>query len=168
VQADICEYCNTFFQDGFVWRDTDLTITRGTTGSAADKITDDDGYFVKKGFLAGMDVAIEGGYSNVGVHTIATVDASTMTLTSTAELITQDPDATDRNTIGAIKVSRVKWPKDVKVQAAQMVWWLIKRAQDGDVQSESIDDYSVTYAGSHAYPTRVVKGLEKHKRPVYI
>jgi hypothetical protein len=165
VQSDVCDYCGTYFQDGYIWRSsgTELKITRGTTGVAADKLTDASGELTNVGFLAGDDVAIEGGHSNVGVHTVATIHASTMTFTSTAVMRTQDPGSTGSNYMGALTVSRVRWPKGIQLAAAKMVWHLIDKPTPSGIQSESIDDYSVSYAGSHAYPAEVVSQLKAFK-----
>jgi hypothetical protein len=166
VQEDICDFCNTFFRDGYIYRysGSELVITRGTTGSAADKITDAGGYFAARGFLAGDDIAIEGGYSNVGIYTLATVDASTLTLTSTKAVRTQDPSSTGTNYLGTILVSRVKWPKGIKLLAAKMVWHLIDKPKPSGIQSERVDDYSVTYAGGHEYPAEIIAGLKRFRK----
>lgn len=172
VQADLCEYLNTYFQDGYVYRKSGsaLVITRGATSSGttqADKMTDADALFIAKGFLSGMDVAIEGGYSNVGIHSIASLDASTMKFTSTGTLISQDPNSTlDNNYIGTLLISRVNWPRGIKRVVAQIIWYNIQRQKETGVQSESIDDYSVTYAplSSGGYPPHIVSALATYRK----
>jgi hypothetical protein len=49
-----------------------------------------------------------------------------------------------------------------------MVWHMIDKPKPDNVKSESIDDYSVTYVGSHKYPESVAKGLEKYKNVRFI
>ena len=65
-------------------------------------------------------------------------------------------------------VARAAWPKSLKPIAAKMVWHLVDESRKGDVKSESIDDYSVMYAGSNAYPERVLSGLAKYRRAVMV
>jgi hypothetical protein len=172
VQDDVCQYLNTFFQDGYVHRESGsaLVITRATTttGTAApDTITDNDSLFLQKGFLSNMDVAVEGGYSNVGVHHVVTAAAGTLTLSSTGAVITQNPNSTsDNNYIGSIIVSRVNWPRALKRYAAQMIWHNIQKNKPSGAQSESIDDYSITYAPleNGGYPEEVLSGLRKWRK----
>jgi hypothetical protein len=166
VEEDIIDYCNNAFQDGYVYTKGFIECFEG----APDYLEDRNGYFLKAGFDYGMDIYIEGGYSNVGLYRIATdtngdtgsVSDTRLKLQSTGELITQDRDS-EINVIGEIKVSRVKWPKALKPVAAQMVWHMIYILKPDNVKSESIDDYSVTYVGSHKYPESVAAGLEKYK-----
>jgi len=41
-----------------------------------------------------------------------------------------------------------------------MIWHHIDRAKGGGVQSESLDDYSVTYSGTdNGYPAEITAGL---------
>jgi hypothetical protein len=45
-----------------------------------------------------------------------------------------------------------------------MVAHLIDKPKDTGVKSESLGDYSVTYAGSNAYPETVLAGLNKWRK----
>lgn len=171
VQEDLCTYLDTYFQDGYIYRESGsaIVIARGSTStvSAADTITDSDSLFIQKGFASGMDIAIEGGYTNVGIHHVKTAAAGTLTLSSTGVLISQNPNSTlDNNYIGTLKISYVNWPKALKRYAAQMVWFNISRQKATGVQSERIDDYSVTYAplANGGYPPEVLAGLKKWRR----
>ena len=67
-----------------------------------------------------------------------------------------------------LKVSRVNWPKGIKLPVAQMINYLIEHPQPSDIKSETIDDYSVTYVGTNTYPSRVVDGLMKYRKAVLI
>ena len=166
VEEDMIDYCNNAFQDRYVYNEGFIKCYAG----APDYLEDANGNFLKAGFSHGMDIYIEGGYSNVGLYRIATdTDSDTgsvlstqLKLQSTGELITQDRDS-EINTIGDIRVSRINWPKAIKPVAAQMIWTMIDKPLPSNAQSESIDDYSVTYVGSHKYPESVAKGLEKYK-----
>ena len=171
VQEDVCDYCNNWFKDKYVYRESVsyISFVRGTTGDSGDVIIDDDSKFLQKGFLSDMDIVVEGGGANVGIHHVASAAAGQLKLDSTGEIISQDPDDTDDNNwIGNIKISRIKWPKAIKLAVAQMVLYLIEHPRPSDVKSETIDDYSVTYIGSHTYPQRVADGLRKYRRAVVI
>jgi len=169
VEDDIVAYLGHAFQDGYVYRESGnaLAFTRGDSDTH-DTITDEDEDFLTYGFAAGQDIVIEGGFSNVGLFNIQTAAAGTLTLSEYGELIAQDQnDTSDDHTIGTVRISRVNWPKSIKLVAAKMVWYLIDKAKEDDVQSESLDDYSVTYAGLNAYPTRILKMLDKWRRPTF-
>jgi len=171
VQEDICDYCNNWFKDPYVYRESVsyISFIRGTTGDSGDVIIDDDSKFLQKGFLSDMDVVVEGGGANVGIHHVTSAVAGQLKLDSTGELISQDPDDTgDNNWIGEIKISRIKWPKAIKLAAAQMVHYLIEHPSPTNVLNERIDDYSVTYAGHNTYPQRILDGLKKYRRAVVI
>lgn len=167
VEEDIIDYCNNNFADGYIYRQGLLECYSGTP----DYIDDPNGDFIQAGFDCGMDIYLEGGYSNVGVHRIATdTDSDTgsvldtqLKLQSTGVLVTQDRDS-DLHSAGDIRVSRINWPKAIKIPAAQMAWHMIDKPKPENAQSESIDDYSITYVGSHAYPESVAKKLEKYKK----
>jgi hypothetical protein len=168
VARDIVSYIGHAFQDGYVYRESASYLALAPDTSTGDYITDDEEEFLVKGFLAGQDIAVEGGYSNVGVYTVAAASAGQLTLDDKGVLIAQDQGSTaDDHTIGTIRISRIKWPREIKLPAAKMVWYLIDQAKVSDVQSESLDDYSVTYAGTNAYPTRVIMMLDKFRRPVF-
>ena len=160
VQEDLIEYTNNGFTDGYVYVDGALTVEPSTGGG--DKIFDPNKQFVKAGFSSGMDVALEGGYANVGVYTLKAVASSVLTLTTTG-LIEQDRTS-EVNATGNIRVSRVKWPTALKLPAAKMVWHLIDKPTDPGVKSETLGDYSVTYAGSNSYPETVLAGLNKWRK----
>lgn len=171
VERDVCAYCNNYFADTVVYvHDIGaVTFVRGSTLSSStspDTITDDEDRFSTSGFRAGMDIVVAGG-SNEEIYSLAAVSTGTLTLNSTGEIESQDPDAS-YNTVGPILISRVKWPKPLKAHAAKMVWYLVDKPKQGDAQSERIDDYSVVYAGSHAYPERVLSGLRPYRRAILI
>lgn len=159
AQADLCDYCNTYFQDPFVRRESaSLAFVKG----GPDTITDPNEDFVDAGFVAGQDIAVEGGYSNVGIHALAGVAAGTLTLGSTDELIDQDPDDA-YNSMGTIRISRVNWPTAVKLIIAKMIWHLIDKPKTDDVKSERIDDYQIVYIGGHEYPKAISHALKRFR-----
>lgn len=169
VEKDIIEYCNNGFQDGYIYRESASALEFVTGDSDTyDYITDTEAKFSERGFKDGMDIVVEGGWTNVGLYTIDSASTGKLTLDEYGVLVDQDLDDTaDDHYAGSVRISRVKWPDALKPVAAKMVWHLIDNAKPTDVQSESIDDYSVTYAGSNAYPNRVIKMLDKFKQAVF-
>lgn len=171
VQRDMVDICNNAFGDTVIYRYSHgaIAFARGSTLTSStdpDTITDDEQEFSTIGFRAGMDILVAGG-SNEGLYTLANVSSGTLTLTCTGELENQD-GATNHWDPGPITIARIKWPRPVKVAAAQMLWHLIDKGRQGDVKSESIDDYSVTYAGGGPYPQRVLTALTPYRRAVLI
>jgi hypothetical protein len=172
VEEDLIEYLNNAFSDGYVYRESGsaLEFVQGDSDTA-DYITDTEAKFLEKGFLAGMDITVQGGGANVGLHSISSASTGRLLLSETGILINQDQDDTsDDNYIGNILISRVKWPNALKLPAAQMIWYLIDDSKASNVQSEKLDDYSVTYkalavAGSNAYPVEILDRLKKWQKP---
>lgn len=167
VEEDIIETLNNAFPDGYVYRESwsYFDFVRGDS-TTADYVEDRDSKFRVKGFADGMDIVIEGGGANVGLYTIDSASDTKLTMTGYGEFIDQSQgDTKDDNHIGGVKISRVKWPKSLKLAAAKMVWHLIDDAKPSGAVSESLDDYSITYAGNHAYPTEVVNMLNVFRRP---
>ena len=166
VEKDICEYLNNYFEDRVIYvsKVGGIAFVGNTTG--ADYITDDESDFSTAGFVAGMDVAVRGG-SNYGIHTIAAVTSNKLTLASTGILVDQDQDAS-YNVVGGIRISRIAWPAALKPYIAQMIWYRINRGRPDNVQSERIDDYSVTYINGNAYPTEIINGLKKFRKAILV
>lgn len=171
VEDDLLEYLNNNFPDGYVYKESasELAFVRGDSDTT-DYISDTAAEFLVKGFLSGMDIVVEGGGANVGHYHVDSASTGKLKLTEYGILIDQDQDDTsDDNCIGNIVISRVKWPPALKLPAAQMTWHLINDAKASNVQSESLDDYSVTYkalavAGSNAYPVEILDRLDKWRR----
>lgn len=183
IEEDICEYCNNYFQDRNIFRRAlgGIAFVRGdtlATSSQADTITDDDAELSTNsgaGFKAYDDIVVEGTWVNDGIHTISSkssqVSSGTLTLRSTGVLRTLDQDdyyTGGGQRIGAILISRIDWPKAIKPIAAKMIWSQISDAKPGNVQSERIDDYSVTFVNGSAYPERLMKGLDKWRNAVLV
>ncbi|KKK66904.1 hypothetical protein LCGC14_2959400 [marine sediment metagenome] len=162
VQDDIVRYCNTAFQDRYIFSEgTALATVRGDP----DTITDSESNWVNYGFLGGMDVYIEGGAgTNMGVYQVGSVAAGTLTLTSVNRLIDQDIDDTSAQMFSSLRVSRIHWPVGIELPAASMVWYQVKNVKQDGVKSERIDDYAVTYGDSRAaYPDTILQGLNKYR-----
>jgi hypothetical protein len=171
IERDICLHCNNWFADTVIYREAvgGIAFARGDTSTGTtspDTITDDQDYFTTIGFRDGTDIVVFGG-SNEGIYTISSVTTDTLTLTSTGEVEDQDQDLS-HHSVGPIRIARINWPRNLKPIAAQMVWSLLDKPRQGDVKSESIDDYSVTFAGEHMYPSRLVQGLSPYRRAILI
>lgn len=167
VEKDIIEYLGNAFKDGYVYRESSsyLTFVRGNSDTN-DYITDDEQEFIEKGFSSTMDIVVEGGGANVGYYHLSSASTGTLKTDDYGVFVDQaQNDTVDDNYVGTIRISRVKWPRELRLVAAKMLWHLMDKPKTDDVQSERIDDYSVTYAGSNEYPTRVIKGLDKWRRP---
>ena len=166
VEYDLCSYLNNYFEDPtiYLWRGSGLNFVKGTT--AADYISDDDKDFSTAGFKDGMDIVVRGG-SNAGMYTVSSASSATLRLTSTGALVSQDMDNTF-NPMGGVKVSRIKWPQEIKPYLAQMIYYRLNRSKPDNIQSERIDDYSVTYINGNAYPTEILKGVAKWKKVVLV
>jgi hypothetical protein len=164
AERDAIDFCNNNFFDGHVYRYADLEF-KASTG-AGDKITDDDGLFKKCLFGRGMDIWVDGRNANQGLYTITTgvaPSSGTLVLESSGEILTQG--TTDRHPVGISTVHRVKWPRAIKPVLAKMVGYLLTNAQPDDRQSESFPEgESITYAGTHYYPKRVLDGLRRWKK----
>ena len=169
VEEDLISYLNNTFSDGYVYKESasGLAFVRGDSDTA-DHITDTEAEFIEKGFLSGMDIIVQGGGANVGLHSVSSASTGRLLLSEYGILIDQDQDDTsDDNYIGTVLISRVKWPKALKLPAAKMVWSLIDNAKVSDVKSEKLDDYSITYIGGNAYPSVITEMLQKWRRPVF-
>ena len=165
VERDIIDYTNNAFQDRYVYRESGnaLAFVIGDSDTG-DQITDQEEDFVEDGFRSTMDIVVEGGGANVGYYHLSSASTGRLVIDEYARFVPQDQDDTkDDNLIGSIRISRVKWPRALKLTAAKMIWHLISDAKPDDVQSERIGNYSVTFAGSNAYPTRVLDGLRQYK-----
>jgi len=176
VQSDACEYMNNYFADPIVYRDGDVSFefVRGDTGVGvtADYITDTEARLSSVGFSTAFeyDIVVEGGGGyNAGIHHVVdlTTKGGKFTLDSTGTLYPVDMDGM-QNYVGGCRISLVGWPQGIKPYIAQMVWHRYDKPKPSGAISERIDDYSVTYAGSYAYPSEAVAGLNKWRKAVLV
>lgn len=159
VQDDLCAYLSNYFESGLItYQASTIAFVKGDP----DTITDSDSKFVLEGFAAGDDVAIEYAYDNTGLHSLSTVAAGTLTLTSSNNLVSMSPSDTN-HPIGSVKISRVNWPQELRLVAAKMVYFLIDNPRPDDVQAETQDGVTLSYAGNNPYPLRVLRMAEKHR-----
>lgn len=171
IENDICTYCNNWFQDPVIYRESGsgIAFVRGdtdTTDSEADSITDDAAEFSSQptgaGFRGGMDIAVDGSGSNYGIYELAGVSSGTLTLTSTGVLESLDQDSIYRS-MGKVRISRINWPEQLKPIAAKMIWYQVDTNKPTGAQAERIDDYSITFAGSNQYPAQLLEGLNQYR-----
>jgi len=161
VQDDILRYCTP---DSF--KDDNIYIQANTIAfvdSDPDTITDSGSGFLDASFAAEMDVYVEDSLYNDGLYNVDTVVAGTLTLDSTESVVTE---AAGEN----ILITRIKWPKGLLMIVAQIIWQNITRAQNKDVKSERIGDYSVTYTdlSSGGYSSYITSALNKYRRPRFV
>jgi len=158
VQEDICEITYNDFILRDVWNTgSDFVFAHST--SSADTITDGSSDFTsdsRPDFKSDFDIIVHGSAYNDGKFAIDSVSSNILTLTTTGELVAEDEDE-------VILISQVKWPKQLKPVAAQMIWNRIDQAKRGPVQSESLGDYSVTYSDSD-YPRNVIQSLRPYTK----
>ncbi len=164
IEEDITNYCNTWFQDKAIFVEYSSGLAFVGSCSSRDYITDDNENFTTAGLSSGMDIAVDGG-SNYGIYTLTSGQTSALLnvgTTSNAVFVDQDQDAS-YNQVGAIRISRIDWPSNLKPVAARMIWYQIDNAKPSGAISERIDDYSVTFAGAREYPMQLVNQLNNHK-----
>jgi hypothetical protein len=132
-----------------------------------DTITDNQSEFVDKRFAAGMDIVVEGAHTNDGIYELATVAAGTLTLTSSNELVSMAYTDTEYQP-GWCRISKVNWPKALKVVVARMVQHLITRYEPGGELSESKDGVVILYDRRTTYPREIMQQAYKYKRPEFV
>ncbi len=157
VQDDLVEICNnTFFLRNVYVRHTGISFTTST--GDGDKVHDSEEQFLDtvddSKFVASRDVVIYGSQHNDGHYELSSVSSGALTLATSGEVVTG-------STGEIVTVAQVKWPRGLKPIYSQMIWHRIDNAQGGLAQSESIDDYSVTYAEKqHGYPKETIDALK--------
>lgn len=161
AQEDLVEYLDNQFADKLI---TYYSSTIAFVPGSPDTITDSDSKFVLEGFTSG-DVVIERAYANSGIHDIASVAAGTLTLTSNNELVAMSP-TDDNHPLPGVIISRVNWPKALRLVVAKMAYYLYTKegARPDDMRAKTVDGTVVEYAGTHAYPMRILAAANKWKR----
>lgn len=166
VQDDICNYCQNYFQDSNTYiLATDLKIRGRTTYTTATDtycITDSQSRFTTAGFLPNIDIVIEGSARNNGIYYVTSRQSSKLFLDNKKEIT---DETTSKYTGNAIKVSRVRWPEDLKPVAAKMIWQNIEKSKGNNIQSKSLGPSNVTYVtvGSGGYSNDILSALDKYK-----
>lgn len=164
AQDDLVEYLNNHFQDRKItYYASSIAFVKGSP----DTITDSDSQFVLEGFTAGMDVAVEYAHANNGIHQLASVAAGTLTLTTSNELVDMDPND-DNHPIGGVRISLVDWPRPLKMVCAKMAWYLYNEPRPDDLRAKTQDGMVIQYAGTGAYPRRILDMANKWRRPRFV
>ena len=159
AQEDLCEYCSNYFQDDKIrYTASNLAFVKGSP----DTITDNESEFVKKRFAAGMDVVVEGAHTNNGIHELAIVAAGTLTLTSSNELVSMSYADSDYP-LGTVRISKVDWPKAIKLVVARMVWYLVSRAKPTGELNENRDGVVKAYDRTASYPREIMEMANRYR-----
>jgi hypothetical protein len=141
------------FKDLLVYHSTS---TVSFTAAPSPKIDDAEGDFEGDGFLAGMEVWIEGSQLNDGYRVISSVAETQITLTAVG-LETVEP-------VGyAVTITKIAIPFDLKPWIARMIGVEIDKTQMAGIKSKSLSDMSVTFADT-SYPPAMVKALNSYRK----
>jgi hypothetical protein len=128
-------------------------------GSAGTLLADSS--FEDENFLAGDDIYVYNSYRNDGYFTIASVSSSTLTLISGSTVVNELSGR-------SILVSVVRWPKELKRIAAQMIAFDYDyRGQKGaNVKSFSLGPFSESYTVGNedefGYPSKLTNPLSNY------
>lgn len=155
VQQRVAEICNFSFQNGIYIH---TAVNWDTTNNA---ITLSSGSFLTSGFATSDDIYLSGSYRNNGYHKCGTVSADTMVIASATTIV-------DELSGASVIIAAVTWPRGIKPIVALMIKYDYEaRPSLGGKTSESIGDYSVSYAGGglYGYPDDIIRGLAYWMRP---
>ena len=150
-QDKIVEYCRNRFLDLNVQIEAD---TIAFVSASTPLITDSDSGFVTAGFESGMDVLVYGSTHNDGLYNAATVAAGTLSL-ATTEVLTTEAAGDD------VVVTRVRWPKAIKLDAAQLVNYYLHKEGKLVSQEQLPGGYSAQFLTEAA----VMKFFDKYRKP---
>jgi len=151
IQDWIVEYCNNHFLD-------DRVQYSGSTFSfATNTITDSENGFEDEGFVANDDIDVEGTDGNDGIYNVITVAAATLTL-SISNLVTESSG-------DYVTITRITWPPGVKLAAARMIMYDLKRMNQMGISAESKGDYSVQFSvmKNAGYPDSILGMLNPYR-----
>ena len=159
VQDDLVDYCGHVFEDPLIsYSVSEISFVKGSP----DTITDNQSEFSDKRFAAGMDIFVDCGNTNRGIYELATVAAGTLTLTCSNELVSMAYDDSEY-VPGSTRISKINWPRSLKLVAARMVWYLIARHKPEGELSKSIDGVTEAYDRTRSYPREIMQMADKYK-----
>jgi len=159
MQDYITDYCNDVFLN------EDIYVDGATFSFSSRTVSDSDSGFVAAGFVSGMDIFIEGSYSNNGLYSLNTVAAASMTTTS-ADPVSRVFVAEDAG--ANLTIYHVQFPQALKMACANMIGYQMSRQNLENVSSEKVGDYSVSYADvTGEYPSNILSTLKHYKRPSF-
>jgi hypothetical protein len=171
IEDDIREYCNNNFADKNVYLISgEISFTHNSTSADTinlDISANEDG-FVEAQFKAGQTVQVEGSYNNNKFFEIEAVTSTAMTLYTGEdrpyfpELVTEDEDV-------LIRITKIDYPDALKLNVAQMCKYKLS-TYDYSVKSEQVSRYRVEYNQDldNGYPTSLMTGLKRWRRPVLV
>lgn len=155
IQDEIVQYCNNPFHSTNIYYSAS---TIAFVDSDPDTMTDSDSGFVDAGFTDNIDLHIEGSEDNDSIVHVDTVVAGTLTLASGEYLIAESAGET-------ITLTRVIWPKALKMIACEMINQRMSKQRLSGVKSESLADHSITFGESGGgYSQNIYKQLNKFRK----
>lgn len=151
VQDRVVEYCqNAFLDHGIALESDGIAFVASTPAT----LTDSNAGFSDAGFESGHDVLVQGSTSNDGIYSLQTVAAGTLTL-ATGETLTTEAAGDD------VTVMRVRWPKGIKLDTAQLVNYYLHK-EGKLVSSETLPG---GYAAQFVSEAHVMKFFDKYRKP---
>ena len=151
VQDRINRYCFNWFVSEDIYLRDSMTFTAATGKIVASNS------WVTPGFAAGDEIYLAGSYRNDGYYTINSVTTVTLTIASSASVVSEISGAT-------ILVSLVQWPVSLCYTVAQMVKYDAddRKTRSGGLASQSLGPRSESYTnvGGAGYPSDIIDGLD--------
>ncbi len=145
VQDFILRYLKNHFLSLDTW-----FVSSGVSFTKTTKtIADSESSFVTSYFDNGMDIEVRNSKNNDGVFEIKTVAAGSAVLIDDMELVDEDADS-------AVQITRVKFPKALKVPMAKMIGFNL------GITSYNTDDN--LYSGEGGYPDQLIKELSPFRK----
>ena len=154
VLFDVFDYTNNYFHNNAV-RIRGQIFTFSTTGT----IVVDGTNFSTYSFASGDEIHVVDSVRNDGLFTASSVSSATITVSTENTVLSETEESN-------VTIVKMDVPKSLKPIIASMIWFRIDKPY-GTVVSESLGDYSVTYAqyGSAGgeYPNSINRSLNKYR-----
>lgn len=163
---DICK--NHFIRDVDIQEEKYLGATTISFNSTTSKILDSSNGM--SAFIAGNTIKLFGSLENDGIYYISAVDAlgADITIDTTYGSIVTEAAGQ------AISIYKLWYPKPLKFAFAMMINYILstdKNKINNNIQSEKIDDYSISYNGANqnnitdfGYPLSIIKSLAPYRK----
>lgn len=160
LQSTRVVYTNQIFSSVTIMNTTATTSAPGTTSYSYRLCLETSGntyLMFNENFQAGDTLYVNGSKFNDGYFTAASVGSTDITLN---EAVTSEPSTSGK----FLAVYRVDFPRDLPMQAAQMIDFTINKDY-GSLQSESLGDYSYNSGslGKNQYSENILAALNKYK-----
>jgi hypothetical protein len=152
---DMFDYTNNYFHNNNVrLRSHNFTFSTGssTTGGT---ISVDGTNFSTWSFQSGDEIHVVNSARNDGIYTATSVSSATITISTTQTLKVEDSET-------FCTIVKMDVPKSVKPIVSAMIKSKID-SPGGNVKSERLGDYSITYGGSGEYPDGLLASLNKYR-----